>query len=262
MRLPQFIRDARSALFEILAHRRWNRLRPDRPGKSHALSGELIVSLTSYPPRFGTLALTLACLCGQSVRADRIILWIAEQDIEELPREVRWNMRQAGVEIRTCDDIGPYKKLVPALEAFPDAFIVTADDDLYYPRDWLERLVDGFDGESIVCCRASLVGDGAPARVLVRGAREPCSDILPSSGAGILFSPLSLPAEAADRKFLLLSPTDDDLWYYSMARRNRQLIRKIKPRRENPISWTGTQDCALWSRNQLQDGARILMALA
>ncbi|HET7596698.1 MAG TPA: hypothetical protein VFK15_07180 [Burkholderiales bacterium] len=244
MRLPQFVRDARSTLFERRALKRWRQLVQGRPGKPHGLPGELVVSLTSYPPRFPTLALTLACLCDQSVRADRIILWIAHNDIEKLPDEVRWNMRQAGVEICDCDELGPYKKLIPALEAAPDAFIATADDDLYYPRNWLESLVSGFDGRSIICRRANYAGSLTLAR-----ASEPRSDIIPSSGAGVLFPPHSLNPKVTDRvAFLSRYPTDDDRWYFEMAQRP---IRKVNAPK-NPIAWRGTQECSLWNTNRAE----------
>jgi hypothetical protein len=42
--------------------------------------------------------------------------------------------RLAGLEIRTCRDLRSVKKLVPALEEFPRAFIATADDDLEHMR--------------------------------------------------------------------------------------------------------------------------------
>src|SRR6516165_1052567 len=54
----------------------------------HQLPGELIVSLTSYPARFGTLGLTLRCLLSQTIRADRTILWISNADASLLPSDV------------------------------------------------------------------------------------------------------------------------------------------------------------------------------
>ncbi|MFD2814023.1 hypothetical protein ACFSYD_05000 [Paracoccus aerius] len=38
--------------------------RPDTSGRPHGLPGPLVVSLTSYPARFGTLALTLRGSCA------------------------------------------------------------------------------------------------------------------------------------------------------------------------------------------------------
>src|SRR4051812_27537547 len=88
--------------------------------QEHLLGGELIVSLTSYPPRFATLALTLRSLLDQSIAADRTILWVAPEDKKLLPPEVR-DLALNGLEIRECADWRSYKKLVPTLINFPDA---------------------------------------------------------------------------------------------------------------------------------------------
>ena len=55
----------------------WRRSR--RPGRPHGLPVPLIISLTSFPARYDTLHLTLKSLMGQSVRPDRVILWLAEE---------------------------------------------------------------------------------------------------------------------------------------------------------------------------------------
>jgi hypothetical protein len=127
-------------------HSRWAQLRVERQwqlkpnGHPHGLPAALVVSLTSYPPRFGTLSLTLRSLLLQTVKADRTILWIAHADIQLLPKNVT-DLQAAGLEIRATEDMKSYKKIIPALEAFPDAFICTADDDVYYWPTWLEELV-------------------------------------------------------------------------------------------------------------------------
>ena len=37
-------------------------------------------------------------------------------------------------------DIKSYRKLIPTLKKYPNNMIVTADDDLIYNKDWLEKL--------------------------------------------------------------------------------------------------------------------------
>jgi hypothetical protein len=241
----------------MAALNRSRRLRTDRSGLPHELPGELIISLTSYPPRFETLALTLACLCDQSMLADRIILWIAHDDIEKLPHNVSCKMTEAGVEIRTCEDIGPYKKLIPALEQFPDAYIATADDDVYYSRDWLETLVRGFDGESITCLRADRLAVSPSGSILEylqwqldAPADEPSNDLVPVGVRGILYPPHSLHPKVLDREmFMGLCPRGDDLWFYCMARLIGTSIRKVGPV-QREITWLRSQRSGLWNENQ------------
>lgn len=50
-------------------------------------------------------------------------------------------MTQYGLTIKWWkEDIKSYKKLIPALIEYPDDIIVTADDDIYYEKNWLESL--------------------------------------------------------------------------------------------------------------------------
>ena len=47
--------------------------------------------------------------------------------------------------IMAADDLRSFTKIVPALTAYPDSFIVIADDDVHYSADWLKGLVDAYD---------------------------------------------------------------------------------------------------------------------
>lgn len=97
-----------------------------------------VITLSSIPPRFPRLALTLETLLRQTVPAERIIVYLPksyrrfpEWDgvLPEVPK---------GVEIRQVDeDFGPATKLLPALREFaPEQEILFCDDDMDYPRDW------------------------------------------------------------------------------------------------------------------------------
>ena len=45
-----------------------------------------------------------------------------------------------GLEIRFVKDIGSYTKAIYAFKEFSESIIVTADDDIFYPKDWLKKL--------------------------------------------------------------------------------------------------------------------------
>lgn len=233
---------------------------PVTPGGGHDLPGELIVSLTSYPKRFGNLDLTLKSLLRQNIPADRILLWIAHADRELLPAVVR-RLNGKGVEICVCADTRQYKKLVPALAAFPDAVIVTADDDVFYPPEWLAELVRAYQPAqpTIVCHRAhrlSFESDGsiAPYRswtwdVQDEAARRPSTDLLPTGVAGVLYPPASLSPDVLDvAAFMKLAPSNDDLWFYWMARKRGTRVRKVGGVFALEC-WPGSQDEALFDVN-------------
>lgn len=242
---------ADTACKSIVLALRW-RLRTFRAPRVHGLGRPLIVTLTSYPQRFGTLALTLKSLLTQSMRPDAVVLWIAHDDLPLLPDAVKALTRE-GLSIRGCEDLRSYKKLVPALSAFPGAVLVTADDDLYYWRDWLAGLVEAHrEGGEVVCYRAHWVpGDGRPYKMWTAniGPSGPDGAILPTTGGGVLYPPGVFGPHATEQAlFSNLSPDADDLWFYFMLRTEGRAVRKIgRPRRFRP--WAGSQKTSLYALN-------------
>lgn len=229
-----------------------------RGGRAHGLPHELIVSLTSYPGRFSCVWLTLRTLVAQSVRADRIILWLSQEDMRQVPAEVH-KLSSLGVEMRACPELRSYKKIIPALQVFPEAVIVTADDDTYYPSDWLECLVTAWSGgaQDIVCLRARHVG------ITKRGAAKPyaewkkapdnravsADDIMPIGVGGVLYPPHCFPDDVVNQEaFMELAPRGDDLWLYWKARAKGATYRK-PPYPRALLTWPLSQETSLFAGN-------------
>lgn len=230
--------------------------------RPHKLAQKLIVSLTSYPPRFNHLERTLRCLLNQTLQADHVILWIAHGDMDQLPHNVT-ALTKLGLEIESCEDVGSYKKIIPALRKFPDAVIVTADDDLYYRRTWLEELTESYvpaRGE-VVCHRAHRIMVTSEGLLQYyadwkhnTGSNEASQLVFPTSGAGALYAPgmLHVDVTRADL-FTELAPKSDDVWLFWMAARNGMVFRKVGPRRLL-YPWPGSQQVGLRHVNFCKDG--------
>ncbi len=228
--------------------------RPDGPGRPHGLPGPLVISLTSYPARFGTLALTLQGILRQSVRPDRVILWLDDGDQAHLPQDVRL---LPGLEVRTCPAWRSYKKIVPTLLAHPEAFVVTADDDVYYPADWLEKLVGAANAGAPVAChrahRIALRADGQPAPYAEwrHNIDAPeCSPLTFLTGvSGVIYAPGVFHADVTrDDLFTRLAPRSDDVWLYWMHRLNGVEAQKIGAR-ARIVEWEGSQAQSLRAAN-------------
>lgn len=228
---------------------------PATPGVQHGLPGKLVVSLTSYPARFKTLDLTLKCLLSQSVRADTVALWVAEDAFPLLPERVL-SLQAHGLTIhREPVDIGPYMKIIPALTTYSGAFIATADDDIWYTRDWLGRLVSGYrSNDEIVCLRARRIRgnsiDLSPYREWGNlDTAETGATLFPLGVSGILYPPGVLPPETLDEAtFRRLSPRNDDIWLYWMAATTNRKFRKLAGSGSFKL-WRGSQKIALWRTN-------------
>lgn len=268
MKIPGMWRLKRAAK-DALRH--WNvsriearvRAADPAPGSErHGLDAPLLVSLTSYPPRFPTLAPTIKTLLSQSMPADSVWLWIAHEDRDELPEDVR-ALERLGLRVGVTEDLKSYKKYVPAARAFPDAFIVIADDDVPYARDWLSSLVAAYrcGPPAVIAHRARrmrLKGDGTP----VDYANWPFPDqggendvnFVPNGIGGVLYPPGSISDEALDvPKFQQLAPFGDDLWLFWTARRAGFGCRMVE-RIEEPLNWNGSQKVALYHQNASAGG--------
>lgn len=107
--------------------------------------GGLVLSLTSIPSRIGTLHIVLESLFRQDMMPDRIILVLSGPEFPggagSLPESVR-DFTRYGLEIVFLPlDIKCHKKYSHTLRACADACVITVDDDCWYPRATVRRLV-------------------------------------------------------------------------------------------------------------------------
>lgn len=243
-----------------IVHRQWQDAKAfSSQSTEHRLPASLIVNLTSYPPRYPTLELTLKSLLLQSLKPDKLVLWLYRNDINQLPPPVV-ELQAHGLIIQPVErDIRSYKKLVPALQTWPDAFHITADDDIYYRRDWLASLAGEYRGRSdeILCLRAHYIRLNPQGHPLPYRAWEsktcitgPDQRLFPTTGAGALFPPGSLHTDTTcSDLFLKLAPNADDIWFYWMALLNGSTIRRVGINRKL-ITWKGSKANSLWSSNK------------
>lgn len=199
-----------------------------RPCAPYAGDPSLIVSLTSIAPRFGSLELVLRSLLDQTLRPQRVLVWVRANEESAVPREVR-RLSDSGVFIRSLDnDLGPASKLLPTLTLHPHSTVVTADDDVVYPRTWLFDLHERAQQVpgSIACHRAHLMTFDARDRLRPYAAwKLETSEVGPdphlffTGHGGVLFPPGTLDRRVSDADELrLLCPTADDVWLNWMAR--------------------------------------------
>ena len=191
---------------------------------------ELIVSLTSYPARIHEVYYTIFSLLTQNLKPNRIFLWLAEEQFPNRNRDLPKNLLQfieSGLTIKYTNDVRPYKKLIPALREYPNAIIVTADDDIFYPSDWLEKLYNYWKSnkDCIICnsmMKAEITKD---KKIIPFNDWKEIKDILESSlknfaigTGGVLYPPNCFYKDICDEElFMKLVPTNDDIWFWAMA---------------------------------------------
>lgn len=202
----------------------------------------IIVSLTSFNKRINQVYFCIYSLLTQSLKPDYVVLWLAEEEFknkeEDLPDSIL-NLRKNGLVINWFkEDIKSFKKLIPSLQEYPNSLIVTADDDIYYPENWLKMLYEEHQNcpESIVCHRSRKItfepdGSISPYNKWMLSVSEQKESFLnfPTCGGGALFPPNSLYKDVSNKDlFLKLTPHADDIWFWTMMVLNKTKIKVVK----------------------------------
>lgn len=193
---------------------------------------QVVVSLTSFPAAISYAEGAVRSLLRGSVLPDKLVLYVTLSQFadNQMPESLLQLERENPIfEIRNYDrDIRSYRKLVPALLDFPEAIIVTVDDDVaYHPhmlRDllkWHERWPD-----VVLAHRAKRIVPGAPYRkwakyrwyhFLFRRLHRSYLNLQTGVG-GVLYPPHALKADMMDVElFTKLAPSTDDIWFWAAA---------------------------------------------
>ena len=214
----------------------------------------IIISLTSYPARINTVSTTIISLLAQKAHFDRLILWLAKSEFPnqetDLPQDLT-KLIKYGLTIKWCENIKSYKKLIPALKEFPNSIIITADDDVIYPKDWLNRLFDSYqkDPSCIHCLRAHRIcfshNQIEPYRYWDQSisSNRASSLLFPTGVGGVLYPPNSLHEDVLKPElFTTLCPDTDDIWFWTMATLKGTKFRVASPTLTRPKYVPGSQD--------------------
>ena len=200
-------------------------------GLNHTSREEkVIVSLTSYKPRIHDVKYTIYSLLNQTLPPDKLILWLDEDSFpqreQNLPPDLL-KLKAFGLSIDWGENLRSYKKLIPALEKYPDAIIVTADDDLFYQPDWLKILyAEHLDNPDCVIAhrahhlRLNTHGEIYPYKSwqFEVNSRMPQFRNFFTSGAGTLFKKEFFHSDVLRRDiFNELVPFADDIWFWTMT---------------------------------------------
>ena len=190
-------------------------------------SEEVVVSLTTFGKRINEVYLAIESIMQGTVKPNRIVLWLAEDEFKgkNLPVTLQ-KQQKRGLQIEYCEDIRSYKKIVPTMEKYPDACVVTIDDDVMYEFDLLENLVNAHlaHPDDVCACRIH--------RITLDERQKPKSYLkwqweawpldksnlnFLTSGGGTLFPSHCFVNEFFNKEaFMSLCPYADDVWINAM----------------------------------------------
>ena len=231
----------------------------------------VIVSLTSFPERINTVVKTLKTLLTQTMKPDMVILWLAPEQFpnkeDDLPKELL-ELKKYGLTIDWYKDIRSYKKIIPTLKKYPEAVIITTDDDIYYAPDTVETLYNSYlehkDEIQAHRCDVLRVEGGkilwAKTRELYLDKNRGKSSFknrLTGYGA-VLYPPGCFYKDVCDEDLIKkLLPTHDDIWLWAMAVLNGVKTRLVKGYSESIDYVENSQEYGLCKINKKGVGTSL-----
>lgn len=179
------------------------------------------ISMTSWRPRLPDLHLVLLSLLRQSVRPSLIHVWLVPSDLGLINPSVIERFSAHGVRFEASDDLGPHKKWLPMIERGAREPFVICDDDILYPRDWLDCLIREDRDDAYVGTRCHRIRRDAAGMPLsyekwnrdVAWESSPSHDLFITGCGGAIIHSNRISSEFRDRASILEKcPKADDIW--------------------------------------------------
>ena len=229
-----------------------------------------MVSLATYGRRLATAYLAVESIGRGTMRPARLLLWLDNPaEFASLPVELQ-RLERRGLEVKLSDrNYGPHKKYFPYVmsrrtenRTGVDGPLVTADDDILYPKTWLRGLSDAHKQfpDLVQCYRARAVNVG-DSGLSPYASWELCRTAEPSfltfaiGVSGVIYPSGFLDLlQNAGSAFEQVCPRADDLWLHVNALRNGFRVRQLT---QNPVHFPilpGTQQDGLQQQNLRHDG--------
>lgn len=111
---------------------------------------KVIVTLTSWTKRIASSVETIKSILEGDMLPDLIVMNLSKTEFNgiALPGEII-DLEQDEEKFKINWIDGPntktFKKVIPTLEMFPNDIVISIDDDIYYPKNFLSELVKEFN---------------------------------------------------------------------------------------------------------------------
>lgn len=220
----------------------------------------VIVSLTSIPYRIPRLHLVIRSLLNQNTSFNKIILWLHKSLQGKLPKKLT-SLQSGRFEIRFSIGTSSHRKLVETLKIYPNEYIVTCDDDMMYPSDWLERLLEtqSIHPNAVIAHMCRVIRYKSDELMPYKTWESEVSGqgslmTLAVGAGGVLYPPNCLHEDITNESlYHQLAPKADDLWFKAMSLMKGTIIFNTKQSFPEPVPIMLTQKYSLKKSNVLKD---------
>ena len=219
-----------------------------------------IVSLTSYPARFGKLPEVIESLVNQTVKPNKIVLVLTEEDRKKLTPELCKMENDGKFEVIVAEeDLKPHKKYFYTMKKYPQYAIITVDDDIIFAKTMVETLLKGYQKhpDCVIARRVHKIvrnqfGFPRPYSEWVyecRTEKQPSMDLFATGGAGALYPPNILDVSEISPEEIKNILNADDVFLKSIEKRRNIKVLYVEDSADYYVKDSETQKNALYKTN-------------
>lgn len=225
---------------------------------------KIIVSLTSIPSRLDKLYLCLETIMRQTMKPDKIILYLGLNTKEmELPKKLK-DMQKRGLIIKYVEDkkLRAHTKYFYAMQEFYNDIIITFDDDILYNKNIIMKLYNSYlkYPEAVSCMRAHKITFAEDNKIDKYNNWEyeynghdaliPNNFLLATGVGAVLYPPHCMPQETFNVENInKLSLNNDDIWLKFIELKNNIKVVKATDKKYHPVAIKSTQEVSLMKTN-------------
>lgn len=218
----------------------------------------IIVSLTSYPARFKTLHLCIKSILNQTLKPDKIILYLDDfisyaQLTDELQDLHKHNL--LSIQFR-AGNLKPHMKYYYALQEYHNDIVITIDDDTIHRRNLLKKLFISYCRypKAISSMRVHKLRKKAVNEIEAYNnwyfeytkEKKPSFSLLATGFGGVLYPPNNFDKEIFNINNLKqLSYNADDIWLKFMQIKSGIPVVWVPSRHLIPIEIKNYKDTGL-----------------
>ena len=234
---------------------------------------KVIISLTSFPARIKFVHQTIKSILIRNENKCYIFIYLSTDEFPDLEKNIPTNLlalKKYGLRIIFVDgNVRSYKKLIYAMSTFPDKSIITIDDDIYYPKKWLDNLINlhNDNPHDILFFRGHRMYDShhkiLPYKKMISAESTYGIDnynfYIPTGIGGILYPANSLYKDFNNIILInKLAPYADDLWFKKMGELNNTNYRRVLNRNITFPPILGTQKISLYKKNVINKTQELI----
>ena len=227
--------------------------------------------MTTYPARFKSALTAIESISNQTIKPKALVVNISEEDWGyaklDFIRKAKFKFK-GWLIVEPCINLKPANKIIPTAQKHGDNIIITFDDDVIYPPDRAEKLLEkhkeypnnpiAFRTRKVTFDKENPMPYGSWH--ISHGLNEPSKLNFPTSVSGSLYPPNFFPESFFDiEKYMELSHNNDDIWtYFHVLLMNNAFVKGGNE--IVPPGVPGSQESALWKGNVSKGGNDQIIA--